>query len=104
VNRYLDGKRKIVNELDCVSIVESIRDLKLMMKIILNKHQRQLLGFSKSNVLLNANKKCEFKNTGLLEAIPNHKAPSYQKVYFNEKVDELMLLYESKHLNRKHRF
>lgn len=46
-----NAKERLSDELDCVQIIKSIRELKVLTKLILDQHQRQLLGFSKYNVI-----------------------------------------------------
>ena len=48
---YSEGEDKYLKDLDCVSIVKSIRELRAMTRILLNQHQRQLLAFERKSVL-----------------------------------------------------
>ena len=45
------GSIKLNKELDCVHILKTIKQLKLMMKVMVPHYQRILLKFSKTNVL-----------------------------------------------------
>ena len=48
---YSSGKRKLMKELDVVSLLISARKIKIMSSILLNKHQTLLMNFSKDNKL-----------------------------------------------------
>lgn len=48
---YDIGKHKIKKELDCVNLLKTIRELKLMMKILIPEHQRLLIKYNKTNLL-----------------------------------------------------
>ena len=48
---YAQGEHKYLRDLDCVSIVKSIRELKALTRVILSQHQRQLLAFERDSVL-----------------------------------------------------
>ena len=57
---YLEGKDRFLKDLDWVSIVKSIRELKALMRVLLNDHQRQMLVFEKDS-MLPTNKLLELK-------------------------------------------
>ena len=57
---YLEGKDRFLKDLDWVSIVKSIRELKALMRVLLNDHQRQMLVFEKGS-MLPTNKLLELK-------------------------------------------
>ena len=48
---YLEGKDRYLKDLDWVSIVKSIRELKAMARVLLNVHQRQILSFERDSML-----------------------------------------------------
>ena len=48
---YSEGEDKYLKDLDWVSIVKSIRELKALIRIILNQQQRQILEFERESVL-----------------------------------------------------
>ena len=48
---YMEGKDRYLKDLDWVSIVKSIRELKAMARIILNTHQQQILSFERDSML-----------------------------------------------------
>ena len=50
-NMYMEGKDRYLKDLDWVSIVKSIRELKAMARIILNTHQQQILSFERDSML-----------------------------------------------------
>ena len=49
--QHQNAEERFHEELDCVQIIKSIRELKVLTKIILSQHQRQLLSFHKNNVI-----------------------------------------------------
>ena len=49
--QYHSAETKYNQELDCVEIVKSIREMKVVTKMILDQHQLHLLAFSKHNVI-----------------------------------------------------
>ena len=48
---YIEGEDKYHKDLDCVSIIKSIRELKAMTRILLSEQQRQLLAFERESIL-----------------------------------------------------
>ena len=48
---YSEGEDRYLKDLDWVSIVKSIRELKALSRIILNHQQVQLLAFERDSVL-----------------------------------------------------
>ena len=60
---YSEGEHKYLQDLDCVNIVKSIRQLKALMRIMLTQQQQQLIAFEREKVycqtiilLINLNK------------------------------------------------
>ena len=53
--KHQNAEERFHDELDCVQIIKSIRELKVMTKIILSQHQRQMLSFHKNNVISDQN-------------------------------------------------
>ena len=48
---YSEGEEAYLNDLDWVNIVKSLRELKALSRIILNKYQLQILSFENTSVL-----------------------------------------------------
>ena len=48
---YYEGEERYLKDLDWVSIVKSIRELKALTRILLNQQQRQILEFERASVL-----------------------------------------------------
>ena len=48
---YSEGEDRYLKDLDWVSIVKSIRELKALIRVILNQQQRQILEFERESVL-----------------------------------------------------
>ena len=55
---YSEGEERYLKDLDCVTIVKAIRELKAMSRVILTQQQRQLLAFERES-MLPTNKKLE---------------------------------------------
>ena len=51
--KHNNAEKKLHEELDWIEIIKSIRELKVLTKLILSQHQRQLLAFQKNNVITN---------------------------------------------------
>jgi hypothetical protein len=47
----LVGERKLRNELDVITLVRAVRELKLLTHVLLNQRQRFLLRFQRKNLL-----------------------------------------------------
>ena len=48
---YSEGEERYLKDLDCVTIVKAIRELRAMSRVILTQQQRQLLAFERESVL-----------------------------------------------------
>lgn len=48
---YERGSKKLLQELDCVTLLRSIRQLKLLTNIFLNQNQKLMLRFQKKNLI-----------------------------------------------------
>ena len=49
---YNQGVEKLSNELDWVSIINSIRELNVLVQLIIDENQRELIKFHKDNLLI----------------------------------------------------
>ena len=47
---YSEGEHRYLKDLDWVNIVKSIRELKALSRVILNKYQQEILSFEKKIV------------------------------------------------------
>lgn len=45
------GQEKLLDELDCVTIIKSIRRLNILTQILLNKRQKFMIKFQRNNVI-----------------------------------------------------
>lgn len=45
------GEEKLLEELDCVTIIKAVRQLKLITAVLLNKRQKFLMKFQRNNVI-----------------------------------------------------
>ena len=48
---YGEGEEKLQEELDCITFLKSIRQLKLLTQVLLTRKQKLMLRFQKANVL-----------------------------------------------------
>ena len=111
IKQYQNAEERLTDELDWVSIIKSIRELKLFATLILNQQQRQLLAFSKYNIVTdepNTKRESEFlenwvpmyksakKNSKLNSKIPDL---SFKLVGYNQRLFEFMKQWESKEVN-----
>ena len=51
---FSKGEHKYLQDLDCVNIVKSIRELKALMRIMLTQQQQQLISFEREKVYCQA--------------------------------------------------
>ena len=56
---YSIGEKRYLEDLDWVNIIKSIRELKTLVRIVLDQHQSQLITFEKESILP---QNFEFKN------------------------------------------
>lgn len=97
--QYVDGEKKYNEELDWVSIIKSIRELKLLTKVVLNHCQRQTLAFDKANLIPVPKALEESEETMLMNYIPKEE-PSYRaSEEFYLKLNSFIHEYSSKELN-----
>ena len=45
------GQEKLLEELDCVSIIKAVRQLKILTLVLLNKRQKFMMKFQRNNVI-----------------------------------------------------
>ena len=81
---YSEGEERYLKDLDCVTIVKAIRELKAMSRVILTQQQRQLLAFERESVLP-TNKELEG-----LEAESIHKKVPFEKMSNMERSEYLV--------------
>ena len=48
---YRVGEEKLYHELDCISLIKTIRHLKIMTQLLFSKHQEFLIKFQRNNVI-----------------------------------------------------
>jgi len=53
MKKHNNAEERLNQELDWIEIIKSIRELKVLTKLILSQHQIQLLAFKKDNVITN---------------------------------------------------
>ena len=111
IKQYQNAEERLTDELDWVSIIKSIRELKVFATLILDQQQRQLLAFSKYNVVTdkpNIKRESEF----LENWVPMYKSAkknskqnskilgfSFKLVGYNQRLFEFMKQWESKEVN-----
>jgi len=111
IKQYQNAEERLTDELDWVSIIKSIRELKVFATLILDQQQRQLLAFSKYNVVTdepNAKRDSEF----LENWVPTYKSAkknskqtslifnlSFKMVGYNQRLFQFMKQWESIEVN-----
>ena len=97
--QYVDGETKYNEELDCVSIIKSIRELKLLTKVVLNQCQRQTLAFDKANVIpIDKDLKTSDEKM-LMNYIPSELANEEKAAEYTSKLDDFLSEYSDKDMN-----
>lgn len=92
------GAEKLQDELDVVSIIKAIRQVKLMNKVLMNKHQNLLLKFQQKHVIDSTTESSEFEgtNTNIISLI-QHKNQTVSNFYV-DKIKRTIEEYKSKDL------
>ena len=91
---FKSGAKKFDAELDWASILNSIRQLKLMVNILMTKNQQNLMKFDNSKVILEKNSTLEkLGEDELIKDIPTHGKKLNKEVLkvdsINKFIDEL---------------
>ena len=91
---YKLGKNKFMEELDCISLIELIRELKVIKKMVLTENQIFLNRFSKNNILSWSPKIKEFGKHSIeskLTKLPSiiTRQDSLEMANYNKKVEQL---------------
>jgi len=103
MKKYQNAEERLSDELDWVSIIKSIRELKVFATLILDQQQRQLLAFSKYNIVTdepNTKRDSEFLENWVPtynSAKKNSKITSlsFKLVGYNQRLFQFMKLWES---------
>ena len=87
---YLEGKDRFLKDLDWVSIVKSIRELKALMKVLLNDHQRQMLVFEKDSILYKSKKLDTKEFDDIKFKVPFENEEKIKKDIYHEKINKFI--------------
>ena len=87
---YSEGEERYLKDLDCVTIVKAIRELRAMSRVILTQQQRQLLAFERESVLP-INKELEgLKSEYIHNKVPFETVNNIGKAEYLINVDKFM--------------
>ena len=96
---YAQGEEKYLKDLDCVSIVKSIRELKALARVILSQQQRQLLAFERDSVLP-SNKTLEEQEAKFIHSkVPFQDESAIEWAEYAESVDKCVAGFYNKPLS-----
>ena len=84
---YAQGEHKYLQDLDCVNIVKSIRELKALARVMLSQHQRQLLAFERESVLSSSIPTDRSTKELTHGSVPFEYASPKEQTEYSEKVD-----------------
>ena len=95
---YKVGEDKLQEELDIVSLIKAIRQVKVMKSILFNKWQNTLLKFQQKDVIESSAGSSEFEggNMSIVNLI-KHQNKTVSK-YYRNKIDTLIEEYKSKEI------
>ena len=93
---YSEGEERYLKDLDCVTIVKAIRELKAMSRVILTQQQRQLLAFERESVLptsreLEGLEEESIHNKVPLETVNNFEITEYLNPFFYGLISNFLL-------------
>jgi len=89
IQKHKNASKKLAEEMDCVSIVKSIRELKILTKLILDQNQRQLLDFSRESIIPDY-KPPEKDKRQLENWMPYRNSENYRFFAYESKVNTFM--------------
>eukprot|EP00347_Sterkiella_histriomuscorum_P021629 403333316 len=97
---YKKGENKVAGELDCISMIKMIRQMKLMTYILLSKKQKLLLKFQRKNVLDSdtSSSSDSDKEDGDAFKMLRHKNVVIRQL-FTQRLKQTLQSYEAKDLN-----
>ena len=92
---YSEGEHKYLQDLDCVNIVKSIRQLKALMRIMLTQQQQQLIAFERESVLPNNHLANQLEQESIQsKALFEYESKS-KKLIYAEEVDKFVAEFAS---------
>ena len=96
---YIEGKDRFLKDLDWVSIVKSIRELKAMMRVLLNDHQMQMITFERDS-MLPSSKILELKEHETLEwKVPFENESKLEEDSYRQEIDMFISNYSKTSLS-----
>ena len=88
-----NAEQRLHEELDCVKIIKAIRELKMVTKLILSQHQRQLLAFNSRNVI-SEQPNAQPDDEQLEDCMPFAKSDELRKATYQQKVEDIVEYWE----------
>jgi hypothetical protein len=105
---YKEGVKKFNQEFDCVKIVHSLRELKAVVKMMLDQDQQTLIRFNKDTLLTPSvppklSTVSNFMSRSILnhklENVPHKDCPTDEEIRYENNVDRFMKNYKAKNLS-----
>ena len=96
---YSEGEHRYLKDLDWVNIVKSIRELKALSRVILNKYQQEILSFEKDSLLPSDEAYKNKKLDSIYDRLPLEYSGSIQQDEYKGKVVNFLEEYSSKELS-----
>lgn len=105
-----NGVEKCKMELDCVNIIEALRQLKVVSNMMLNDHQKAVIRFSKDKLISPQDKLRHFSLDSLVKKqvlnwhllkIPSKNADESEVKKFDTEVDSFIDKFAKYELNKK---
>ena len=96
---YFEGEHRYLKDLDWVNIVKSIRELKALSRVILNKYQQEILSFEKDSLLPSIEAYKNKKFDSVHDWLPLEYSGSIKQDEYKEKVVNFLEEYSNKELS-----
>ena len=93
VRQHDNAEQRLHEELDCVKIIKAIRELKMVTKLILSQHQRQLLAFNSFNVISDQ-PNAQPDEEQLEDWMPFAKSDELRRATYQQKVEDIVEYWE----------
>ena len=95
---YKEGEDRYLKDLDCVSIVKSIRELKALTRIILNQQQRQILAFERESVIPSSRYLEEQDANQIQNKVPFEYDNQEKHLQYSEELDKIIQHFSNRQL------
>ena len=96
---YKEGEDRYLKDLDWVSIVKSIRELKALTRIILNQQQRQILAFERESVLPSSKYLDELNANQIQNKVPFEYGSEEKHQQYSEELEKIIEYFSNRQLS-----